>query len=107
MKRRNKETLPEGKNVKVVFGESLPDRTSNSRRPKMRSAQKSHTYSDEEKIINVRLDHIVDITLLRSLGYIDGEEENNIASFFINGQNTVPLMIKFKKEGKVIKLNGT
>lgn len=51
-----------------------------------------------EKIVNVQLSHIIDPTVLRALGVISNEED--ITGYFINGQSTVPLMIKFKTTEK-------
>lgn len=64
---------------------------------------RSHTYNDFEEVKTVSLDNIIDPTLLRALGIIKNEDD--VATYFINGQNTVNLMIKFKKKGTEVIAN--
>lgn len=68
----------------------------------MRYAQ-NHSYDNFEEVKEVSLDNIIDPTLLRALGIIKNEDD--VATYFINGQNKVSLMIKFKKKGTEVTAN--
>lgn len=51
-----------------------------------------------EKLVNVRLDHIIDPTLLRALGIIKSEDE--IEHCAIDGRQLITLMIKLKQKDR-------
>lgn len=62
-------------------------------------------FKDSESIVHVSLDNIIDPTLLRALGLIDNEED--VSTYFIDGRNVIPLMIKFKRQEKMTEVEVT